>query len=374
MTDLTSLWHFSRPKLAASLCARLVAGERVAMFGARQTGKTTLLREEVMPAAMACGALPIYIECWADKGKPLDSINYALNKALETLQLKPGRSAARLARTPVKKIGFATASVELGEVGNRTVPANPYLAFDALLTQLIEASGQRLVLIFDEFQAVAEAQDADGIAGALRSALTQASGHAGVVFSGSSQHLLLQMFSRAQTPLYNFANAEPYPLLKEDFVGHVAGRFLAATQRDMNQALALRMLETVGHQPAPFLNAVANAMSRPDWSLQDGLDAMLDPKVINKWSSAWLGLTDLQRVALRLVQADRPLTAAASLAWAAEALGMPKAQASSLSRAAESLAAQGLADRDHGSGRYRVQDPVMAAWLTRNSKLPCKLN
>ena len=71
MTDLTSLWHYSRPKLAASLCARLVAGERVAMFGARQTGKTTLLREEVMPAAVHCGALPIYIECWADKGKPL---------------------------------------------------------------------------------------------------------------------------------------------------------------------------------------------------------------------------------------------------------------------------------------------------------------
>jgi hypothetical protein len=139
-----------------------------------------------------------------------------------------------------------------------------------------------LVLVFDELQAIAQANDSVAIAAALRAALTQVSTQVGVVFSGSSQNLLLEMFSRAQTPLYNFANTEPYPLLKEDFIGHVAKKYTAATQRDFNQAIALRVLESVGHQPAPFLNAVSNAMSKPGWRVEDGLPAMLDPKVTKK--------------------------------------------------------------------------------------------
>ena len=75
MTDLTRLWHFNRPKLAASLVDRVLAHERVALFGPRQTGKTSLLREEVMPLATSRGALAIYIEWWADKTDPLGSIN-----------------------------------------------------------------------------------------------------------------------------------------------------------------------------------------------------------------------------------------------------------------------------------------------------------
>ncbi|MDP1238508.1 hypothetical protein Q6335_27000, partial [Klebsiella pneumoniae] len=86
------------------------------------------------------------------------------------------------AKTPVRKIGAVGVSVELGEVGQRKIPDNPYLAFDALLTSLLEAAGRDLVLVFDEFQAVAEVPEADAIAAALRAALTQASSRVGVVF------------------------------------------------------------------------------------------------------------------------------------------------------------------------------------------------
>lgn len=373
MADLTSLWHFDRPKLAEQLAKRLIQHERLAMFGPRQTGKTTLLREEVMPAVEKAGRLAIYIECWADKSKPLTSINYALHKALESLTLAPGRRGKRLAKSPVRKLAAAGLSIEIGDVPERSIPDNDYLAFDALLTRLLETARRDLVLVFDEFQAIAEADDADGIAAALRAALAQASSRVGVVFSGSSQHLLLEMFSRAQTPLYNFANAEPYPLLQQDFIGHVAKKFTAATQRDFNQAIALRVLESVGHQPEPFLNAVGNAMSRPGWSVEDGLAAMLDPKLINKWSSAWFGLTDLQRFALRVAHAGEPTTAAATLQRAATELGLERVQASSLSRAMETLHAKGLTDREPGSKRARISDPVMAVWLAHNTTLPARI-
>lgn len=73
MNDLTLLWHFKRAPLAQRLAQRLLAHERIAMFGPRQTGKTTLLREEVMPAIEKAGALPVYVECWLDKARPLPS-------------------------------------------------------------------------------------------------------------------------------------------------------------------------------------------------------------------------------------------------------------------------------------------------------------
>lgn len=373
MADLTSLWHFNRPLLVQKLVQRLHQHERIAMFGPRQTGKTTLLREEVMPACAAAGLLPVYIECWADKANPLLSINYALRKALEALTLSPGKRGVRLAKTPVKKMGAVGLSLELGALAERNIPDNPCLAFDALLTSLMEESGKDLVLIFDEFQAVAEASDADTIAAALRAALTQASQRVGVIFSGSSQHLLLEMFSRARTPLYNFANTEPYPLLKEDFVGHVAKRYAEATTRDINQVLALRVLEDVGHQPAPFLNAVGNAMSKPGWSVEQGLQAMLDHKVTNKWSSAWYSITDLQRFALRAAQAGLPLTSAQTTELAATQLGLEKVQGSSILRAMEAMAEKGLTAREPGSKRYFISDPVMTAWLAHNKDLPIRL-
>ena len=372
MSDLTSLWHYNRPKVAQALAKRLTQHERVAMFGPRQTGKTTLLREEVLPALESAGVLPIYIECWADKTNPLQSINYALNKALEALTLSPGKRGQRFAKTPVRKLSAVGLSIEVGDIAERQIPDNKYLAFDALLTSLLEAANKDLVLVFDEFQAIAEAPDSEAIAAALRAALTQASSRVGVVFSGSSQHLLLRMFSRAQTPLYNFANTEPYPLLKEDFIGHVATKYTQATQRDLNQAIALRVLESVGHQPAPFLNAVSNAMSKPGWSVEDGLLAMLGAKVTNKWSSAWYGLTELQRVTLRTAHEGLLLTSAQTLRQIALELGQPKVQASSVTRAMETLMDIGLVERESGSRRYLISDPVMTTWLNHNKHLPVR--
>lgn len=373
MTDLTALWRFVRPKFAAALAERVLTHQRTALFGPRQTGKTTLLREEVMPLVEAGGALPVYVECWADKTDPLGSINYAMRKALDNLKVSP-RGLERTARTPLRKVGLAGASIELADEPTRKQPASPFLLFDALLTELLDETKQDLVLIFDEFQAVAHGPQADAVAAALRAALTQASKRVGAIFSGSSETLLLETFSRSRAPLYGFANPEPYALLREDFVGHVARKYRLATGRDLNQVDALRVLQLLGSQPEPFLNAVGNTMSNPKWGIDDGLKAMLDPGLRNKWTINWSSLTDLQRGALRLVFERRPPTAAQSLEWLAAQLHEKKVQASSVTRAIEALQTKGLVSREteHGSRAFIVSDPVMVAWLTQNRNLPLK--
>ena len=373
MTDLTALWRFVRPKLASALADRVLAHQRTALFGPRQTGKTTLLREEVMPLIEERGALPIYVECWADKTDPLGSINYAMRKALDNLKVSP-RGLKRTVRTPIKKVGVAGASLELADEPARKQPSSPFLLFDSLLTELLDETQQDLVLIFDEFQAVAHGPQADTVAAALRSALTQASKRVGALFSGSSETLLLETFSRSKAPLYGFANPEPYALLREDFVGHVAKKYRLATGRDLNQVDALRVLQLLGSQPEPFLNAVGNTMSNPKWRIDDGLKAMLDPSVRNKWTVNWSSLTDLQRAALRLVFEQRLPTSAQSLEWLAAQLQEKKVQASSVTRALEALQTKGLVSREsgHGARSFIVSDPVMVAWLTQNKSLPLK--
>src|ERR1700712_6064200 len=113
MSDLTQAWHYARTPLATTLGDRLLAHERIAMFGPRQTGKTTLLRDELIPYVQARGAVAVYIDCWMDMDDPLQGINYALQKALDGLSVKP-RGARRTGSTPVKRLGVMGASIDLG--------------------------------------------------------------------------------------------------------------------------------------------------------------------------------------------------------------------------------------------------------------------
>ena len=373
MTDLTSLWYFTRPKLAARLADRVFAHERVALFGKRQTGKTTLLREEVMPEVTARRGLPIYVECWADKNDPLGSINYALQKALDTLLVDPTGIKRKL-NTPVRKIGVAGASVEFADPPTRQIPQSKYLQVDALLSRILEETKKPVLLVFDEFQAVATGPDADAASAALRAALTQAAKRVGVIFSGSSEVMLLESFSRSKAPLYGFANPEPYPLLGDDFVAHIARKYKAATSRELPQVDAVRVFDQLGHQPEPFLNAVANTMANARWRLDDGLNAMLDPTVRNKWTINWFSLTDLQRVAIRVVFDGKAPTSAETVRDAAQQLGQAQVSPSSMLRAVEALVAKGLVEAEITAQgkRYVVDDPVMRSWLTRNRALPVK--
>jgi len=88
------------------------------------------------------------------------------------------------------------------------VPDRPALLLDSLLTQILEETPHDVVLVFDEFQAIATVKNGPQISASLRAALTQADKRIGAVFSGSSDVQLLDMFSRASTPLYGFARTE----------------------------------------------------------------------------------------------------------------------------------------------------------------------
>ena len=370
MSDLTQAWHYDRTRLATTLGDRLIRHERIAMFGPRQTGKTTLLRDEVIPYVQSHDRLAIYIDCWMDMDDPLQGINYALQKALDGLEVKP-KGLKRTGSTVVKKLGLMGASIDLGEAPKRQTPARPGLVFDSLLTQILEETSHDVVLVFDEFQAIASVKNGPQISASLRAALTQADKRIGAIFSGSSDVQLLDMFSRTNTPLYGFARTEGYEPLGLDFIGFVARKFREATRRDLNIVLAQDAFQELGTQPEPFLHAVSLVMANPKWSLANALDEMLGLQSTNKWSATWRGLTGLQQAALKLIFDDRAPTSADSVAWAATQLGA-RVQPSSISRALEALGAKGILERKVDGRGWSLIDPVQRAWLKRNPQAPVK--
>src|ERR1700730_13144723 len=127
--QLTDLWRLARPKLAASYFDRLSQGTsgRIALFGPRRTGKTSLIRREIVPLAERAGMLTVYCDCWQDREDPLGSINFALASAM----------TGRRLRTEVKKVGAGGFSIEFGNEPKGQPPESPYFKLDWLLGYLI---------------------------------------------------------------------------------------------------------------------------------------------------------------------------------------------------------------------------------------------
>ena len=365
--ELPKLWYYARPKVALEKLNLAISLGRIALFGPRQTGKTSMLCVELVPLAIERGMLPVYIECWADKTDVMGSILYALQKALDDLRIPP-KGLARTGATKLRKLGFAGGSIELGEVDKRSKPVSKYLQVDALLTELIRETSKPLLLIFDEFQVLAASPDAENAAAAIRSALTQAAKRVSVIFSGSSQIELMQTFSRAKAPLYGFANPEPYPLLGRAFVEHVAKKFNQACKRSLDIDQGVALLEQLGAQPEAFLTAINYMLASPKLTMTNAAKAMLEPTHQSRWTVNWTTLSDAEKATLLLLFDERAPTSRESLDWVKAFTARDKIGAAAVTRALDALILRGLIERDvlGGRGKYLIVDPVMHAWLRHN--------
>ena len=86
---------FLRPELAGQIARQLLqpsvldVGLRSGLFlsGLRRTGKTTFLRNDLIPALEQQGALVIYVDLWSDTQiSPARLVRAAINKTLEDIQ------------------------------------------------------------------------------------------------------------------------------------------------------------------------------------------------------------------------------------------------------------------------------------------------
>ena len=235
---------------------------------------------------------------------------------------------------------------------------------------MIARAKRPVLLIVDEVQGLAEHEEGERIAGALRTALTRHERATRVLFTGSSENQLIKLFAQTRATLYQFAANEAYPLLNGDFVAHAADQFKRATGRVLDVKRGLELLELLGHQPETFLSVVQVPLARADRSLDDGMEALLAADSRGPWAQHWRQSTGLQQAVLAAVRDGLQLTSVAGREAVARLLDKRTANASSIRRAATALSARGLIDRSTLSGKaiYEITDPVLALWIARHGK------
>jgi DNA-binding transcriptional ArsR family regulator len=369
--QLTDLWWLSRPELAARYLALLLQGTsgRLALFGPRRTGKTSLIRREIVPLAEQAGLLAVYCDCWQDRLDPLGSIIFALESAIETIEVPTSKTRRRL-QTEVTKLGAAGFSIEFGAEPKGRPPESPYFKIDWLLGSLIARAKRPVFLIIDEVQGIGEHKEGERIASALRTALTRHEKAVRVLFTGSSETQLTKMFAQARASLYQFAARVAYQPLDADFVAHVAHRFREATKRKLDDARGLQILELLGNQPEAYLSVVQVPLARADRSLDDGLESLLAPGGETPWSQYWQQSTLLQKAVLVATGTELQLTSEAGRNVIAQLAGQTEVSHSSVQRALGALRGRGLIERSTLSSKavYAKTDPVFELWISRNGK------
>jgi uncharacterized protein len=359
-----------RPKLAKSYLEliRAQTGRPLAMFAPRRIGKTYFLDHDLAPAARRTGWLPVYADLWLQKSAPLAAINHALEEALDDATVPKG-AAARMARTPVKKLGLMGASLDLGdEHARRALPASPELRLDALVVRLATAANKPLLLMLDEAQTLADvASGGEAIIAALRAVLHKRREIVSAVFTGSSQAGLVRMLSTAGSPMYQFAQLLTFPALGDEFLAALAAHFVQVHRGKSPGIDAMRrVFAHISNKPGLMRDLVktmsAEGLTDPDEGLRR---YVADERHVAGWTALLQPLGHLDRLVLRAIALGQAPLGRAFIGEASQMLGTPTTIAK-LRATLDRLRRMGLIRRDAG-GPAAIEDPLFSEYLERSN-------
>ncbi len=377
---------FHREGYAAQMAEQLLnpgpldesARSGVFLSGIRRVGKTTFLRQDLIPALESRGALVIYVDLWADRTKnPATLVHEAVRHTLLQLQT-PGSSL--LQRLKGLTIGAGGLSLglqldKLGEPGGTTLAQ----AFDTL----VEKAGTHVVVIIDEVQQALGTEEGQSLLHALkasRDAVNAKPGTPGRFFfigTGSHRSLLAEMTTRRSQPFAGALSAS-YQVLGKDFVQWQLER-IGTQSRAVLPSLdaAWAGFQTLGHRPEELLKAlrqlqqVSGTDTDTAWqiicSTLAGAVADTDLKAVEDLGE--LGKAVFERIAAGGDQGISGVFGAESLAFYAQRIGSP-VDASQVQKVVDKMVGAHLVIRP-SHGVYTIADPfVRQVWRDKLALLP----
>ncbi len=354
-----------RPDLARGYLSLLRAqpGRPLALFAPRRVGKTFFLAEDVTPISRRAGFLPVYADLWLHRAAPLHAINHALEEALDD-ELVPTSAVKRAARTAVSQVGAFGASVSLDKGPKRkSLPDEPGLRLDALVSRLAAAANKPILLMLDEFQALADVPSgADAIA-SLRAVLQKRKRDLFAICTGSSQEALAAMITSSGGPMYQFVQLLDFPALGDEFLELLAARFSVVHRGKRLDLDALRAaFDRIGHKPGVMKDLVKAMSADGQTDPQLALRSMLrDERYVAGWRAQLGALSPLEVNLLHLLARGLPPFAKASL----DSLRDPKKTAVTIGKVRSALARLKRAGLVRPSaGGYSLDDPLMADYLS----------
>jgi hypothetical protein len=222
----------------------------VALFGPRDTGKTTFVNQLGLELAKRHGpdappfdvvkinlqrvvSLPGFIGCVHDA-----LINHPVKHVRRTAQRQIGALE--------KEIGFDIRLIK-GTVRSRTV--TPAESAETLHAQLVTLQGlsDHLVVVFDEFQRLRHCPG-DPLA-IIRSALMSAgANHISLLFTGSIRNALQMMLEDSSQPIFGEAAQMQLPAIsRADFLEYLDFQFQATGKPAEEEALSFLLAATRAH-------------------------------------------------------------------------------------------------------------------------------
>ncbi len=367
MSIPTDPWHFPRPDLAQAYLQGFDLGLTSArgLFARRRMGKSEFLKHDLLPAALAAGYLAAYVNLWDDTEHPGQALATAIVGAAQPRGL--GRFWDDL-NTPIRRLKGggklllgveASLEMDLADKEKAAVPA-----IQAAL-QAADKAKKRLLLVIDEAQVLA-APEHSALAHSLRAGLDIRKPAIKVLFAGSSEAALRQMFSRAAAPFYNWAPLEPFPLLGREFVESMVRQLASVAKQPLGLDDALAAFAALKETPEFFRWYIERYLMYQQQGAAQALAHTLarlhdDSGHARVWKE--LGRPD-RAVLLLAAGGVQDLYSAQALAQLQVLLGDPALTASTPRTSIRRLTGvklQLMARVDHGA--YRFEDPEFQAWV-----------
>jgi hypothetical protein len=306
---------FHRPELANDLAGRILsdavlAPARSGLFLAapRRTGKSTFLREDLIPALESRGAAVLYVDLWADKAlEPGQAIVSLVRSALAH---EDGALLKMARKVGLDKVAVGGSRFDVAKVGLGTG-----VTLAAALAALSDRLKAPIVLVLDEAQHAATTAGGNDALFALKAARDElnSSAHHGlrIVATGSSRPKLALLRARKDQAFYK-ASLQTFPPLGADFVQWFVDNTGLAQALDVERTQ--RVFARTGSRPEVLVQAlgeleeVAGSAAAND-AIDDKFEAAV-ARAIEESDEAMLkvvrALTPLQGAVLRVlaVQGD----------------------------------------------------------------------
>ncbi|QLG90705.1 ATP-binding protein [Pseudomonas yamanorum] len=295
---------FQRPELAEEMANQLLnpgvldEGLRSGLFlsGLRRTGKTTFLRNDLIPALEEAGALVIYVDLWSDTlANPATLVHNAIRKTLKELQTPGSPLLEMLKRVSSADIGAAgfKFGFKLDSIGNT---GGPTLA--QALTEVVDQAKTHLVLIIDEVQHAISSDDGNQLLLALKAARDAINPRPNTpgyfLFIGTGSHRAqVSELTAKRNQAFSGATSAAYPVLKGDYVGYLLNRLAMTVKKEKlpSREVAIEAFNTLGNRPEEMLKALRQLMQ------QDGDPDVFLPVIASTLRSAAASI-ELEKVEL----------------------------------------------------------------------------
>jgi len=259
---------FRRPELGQQMAHQLLhpgvldEGLRSGLFlsGLRRTGKTTFLRNDLIPALEEDGAIVIYVDLWSDTQRsPAKLIQDAVKETLADLESPTSTVTQTLRRVTGADIGalglkFGFKLDSLGDPGGATLAH--------ALREVVDLAKTNVVLIVDEVQHAISSEDGNRMLLALKAARDAINPRPGTpgcfIFIGTGSHrALVGELTARRSQAFAGATSVAYPVLGQDYVAYLLKRLSEEGSKALPSAeVAWKAFQTLGHRPEEIIRAM----------------------------------------------------------------------------------------------------------------------